>query len=125
MIFAAVVIAVTTAVAAQQPTSSQRPSILGTPFQFPRITYECGSIDTALTVSLKVTKTECPIDLLAPGALTTAFGRTWTYFQGLLGAFNPEGAVVALHEPGSGDTISFSGTIDHIGHQDDTIFWGL
>lgn len=108
-------------VAAQQPASPERPTILGSPFQFPQLTYDCGSIDPALTVSLKVTRTECPMTpVWSPWFDTESIKG-----EGLLATFNSEGAVVAIHETAYGNTLSFSGTIDHTGHQDDTIFWGL
>jgi len=43
----------------------------------------------------------------------------------LLVTLNRDGAVVAIHDPTSNQTDAFDGTIDHVGHDDQVIYWGL
>jgi hypothetical protein len=100
--------------------AQQRPPILGTSAA-PGLSFDCGTIDAALLTPLKVTKTLCPLALIG-GA---AFNTDSIIGDGLLVALDTKGAVVAIHNRDAGSTSSFSGIIDHVGQQDDAIFWGL
>jgi hypothetical protein len=103
---------------AQQSSEPQRPPILGTG---QGLAFDCGTIDAALLARLRAAKTLCPLALIG-GA---AFRTDSIVGDGLLVAFDKEGAMVAIHHREAGATSSFSGTVDHTGQQEDLVHWGL
>jgi hypothetical protein len=86
----------------------------------PQLTFDCGTIDAALLTRVGGTRTLCPF-----GAQGQRFASEGIGGNVLLIALNPAGAMVAIHEPGSGATDAFEGTIDHVGSADQTVYWGL
>ena len=105
---------------AQQAMAPKRPAILGTGTAL-GLSYDCGTIDAALLARSAAVQTVCPLFLLGGAAFYTDQIRG----DDLLVALNRAGAMVAVHNRPAEATSSFSGTIDHIGQQDDVIYWGL
>jgi len=104
---------------AQAQQSAETPPILvvGTGVQQ---MFDCGTVDAALLGRVKSTRTLCPF-----GAQGARFAADAIGGNVLLVALNPAGAVVAIHEPASGTTDAFDGTVDHVGSADQTVYWGL
>ena len=105
---------------AAQTTGPRLPPILGTG-SGPGPSYDCGGIDAAVLTQSVAVQTQCPLALLGGAAFYTDQIRG----DNLLVAFNKEGAMVVIHNQPAEATSIFTGTVDHIGQQDDVIHWGL
>ena len=81
---------------------------------------ECGSIDGKLLTQLRSVTTACPLTLRG----SAGFDSEGLWGDALV-AFNREGAMVAIHERPQPRTYAFDGVIDHVGHEGDTLYWGL